>query len=424
MVLLVAVMLMTACAPQVSPVTPAAQAVTEPTRVSPANASTPAVQPASASNTCSCFEALSSELDNSTQARIRTVNEVMGADHTTVYVNGLPAMNGDRVQKNIPVGKFSGFLYVKPGVYSITLVPDGGTIDQALFKPVEVKAEAGHRYTVAAMGQLADKDVHGLVVDETALGAGLGAGKTDNIAIDINNLKPAESITELADGKTMAENIKYGEARTWFTSAGSPVFVTMANVQGNSQKIFESDSSNGWAEPGVSMVIPWYASQDATNFDGVGAQSQGTSELNVVDFLAGWNGPKVNIQGHIVTFNTFLKIIDKSGLRDQLVNGGPYVLLAPADEAFSKMSQADLDALLNDPQALKTFMDAHLIDGYYPAGNLSGISYGHSDRNLTNRLGQKVIFNEDNVNYFPAGTNYTVGNGNRVTVIYTLIPVK
>ena len=420
-VLLIAVVMLTACAPaeNQSPSAPAA------TQLPTATQSPTATQPPAATFTSQApsgnFEGLSSGLDNATQARIRTVSEVMGAPDTTVYVNGLPAMNGDRVQQNIAAGLFSGFLYVKPGTYSIALVPDGGTLDQALFKPVDVKAEAGHRYTVAAMGQLADKDIHPLVVDETSLEASVSVGSSDFVTIDINNMKGADTITEMADGKIIAENIKYGDARAYVNASGTPQFKTIAigKTQGT---LWEGPDRS---EAGGSGVIPWFGPFPADNYDSVGNISQVTSERNLIDFLAGFDqGRPVIMDGHTATFSTLLKIIDKAGVRDQLINGGPYFFLAPSDEAFSKLSQADLDALLNDPQALKNFLNAYIIDGYYPFGNLSGAVYGHSDRILMNRLGQKLAFSEDNLNDQPIGPNYTVGNGIRLIIIFNLLPSK
>ena len=406
LVLVVVVTLLTACAPK-------AEAT---------STSTPPTQPPVPTPTnCPCFEGLSSGLENAAQARIRAISMVMGANSTDVYVNGMPTLNGGVAQANIRAGQFSGFLYVAPGTYSIALVPHGGTLDQALFPPEDVKVEAGHRYTVAAMGQLADKDVHPLVIDETALEADLGAGSTDTLNISINNMTGTDSITEFADGEVKVENIPYSEARAWFNASGTVAFKSQATKGATTGALFEGTDS---AEPATSFTIPYFGPFPASNYDSIGNISQGTSELNVVDFLAGFDGRDVKLDGHLFTFTTFLNLIDKAGLRDQLANSDPYFLMAPTDEAFSKLPQADLDALLNDPQALLNLLNAHIVDGYYPSGSLSGSSYGHANRTVTNRLGQNLKFYEDTINGLPMGKNYTVGNGNRVQIIYTLLPSK
>jgi hypothetical protein len=364
------------------------------------------------------FEGLGSGLDNSKQARVRTVNEVMGVALTDVYINGLPAFNGGVPQRNIGIGQFSGWLYVTPGTYTVALVPHGDKLEQALFPPSDVKVEAGHRYTVAAIGQLADKDVHPLVVDETAMIAAINPGPTDSLSIDINNLKGADSITEECDGKKAAENIKYGEARTYLCPSGTPLFITTANAK--TPGVIFNDTLQ--SEPQTSFTLPYFGPFPAPSYDNIGIGSQGTSELNVLDFLTGFNGRNVKIDNvHLATFNTLLAAIDKTGLSDKFAKNGPYFFIAPTDEAFARLSQADRDALLKDPQALANLIKAHFVDGYYPEGSLSGSVYQHADRTVTNELGQPLKFLEERVNGLSIGPSYTVGNGNRVQIIYTLL---
>jgi hypothetical protein len=417
-VVLFAIVTLNACAPaNAVPV-----ATTPPPQPTQASAtSTPQPQPTAAKSVCPCFEGLSSGLDNATQARIRTVNLVMGSPRTDVYVNGLPASNGGVAQQNIGAGQFSGFLYVTPGTYKIALVPHGEALDQALFPPTDVKVEAGRRYTVAAMGQQADKDIHPLVVDEMAVEAGITTAITDTVNIDINNLKGADGITEMAWGKVAADNIKYGEARAWVNASGTPHFKALVMKGENSAVLFEGDDS---AEPSIHVVIPYFGPYPADNYDAIGNISQGTSELNLLDFLARFEGRNVNLGGHPVSFNTLVAAIKKAGLQDQLVKGGPYFLLAPTDEAFSALPKADLEALLNDPQALKNLFKAHIIDGYYPWGSISGGVYGVSGRTLTNQLGKKLHFEGDTLDGVPIGKNFTVGNGNRVQIIYSLLSFR
>jgi len=279
--------------------------------------------------------------------------------------------------------------------------------------------EAGHRYTVAAMGQLADQDIHPLVVDETALVGGLGASPSDNLTVDINNMTGLDGIAEQVDRVTRLESIEYGQAGAWFLAPGNVVFTTLAIADETSKTLWEG---SGFAEPGTAFVIPWFGPYPAPSLDAIGNIAQGTSDLNVLDFLGGFNGLDLVMDGHLVAFNTVLDLIERAGLHDQFIDSGPYFFMAPTDEAFSALSQADLDALANDPQALIDLLNAHLVAGYFPSGSLSGIVYGHAHRIVTNRLGQSLAFIEDDLNGRPIGPNYTVGNGNRVQIIYTLLP--
>jgi hypothetical protein len=366
------------------------------------------------------FEGLSSGLDNAKQARIRTVLSVTGEPNVDVYVNGLPAFNGGVAQQGLFVNRFSGWLYVTPGTYSVTLVPHGGTLAQALFAPVNVKAEAGHRYTVAEVGQVVDKNVRPLVVDETALEAEVGAKTTNMTVVELNNIKGAPAIDELMNGKPGVVNIPYGGVKAG--SCNDDAVDDLTIVTGHPEIILQ-DSNPLICEPGASFFYP--ANNDAPTGVGDGNASNGTSELNVVDFLAGFNGHNLNDSGHILKFDILLAAIDKAGLRDKLVNSAPYLLIAPTDEAFDALPKAQKDALLNDPQALLQLLNAHIVDGYFPSGSFSGSNgYGTADRTVINRSGQQLKFSGDLINDLPVGRNYIAGNGDRVLIIYSLLPVK
>jgi hypothetical protein len=364
------------------------------------------------------FEGLASGLDNMKQARIRATSAVVGTPNVDVYINGLPAFNGGKAQQNMGVGEFSGWLYVTPGTYTVALVPHGGTLVQALFAPVAVSAAAGHRYTIAAIGQLKDKDVKPLVVDETALVVGIGAKPTDNVIITLNNLKGPAAIDELLNGKPGAKNVKYGETQAWLCNHFD-TFHDVNSITGKPEVILgEGDTT---CEPGSNYTASLYGSFPGGNSSNA---SQGMSEANTLDFLAGFNSYNVSDHGHIFIFKTLLAAIDTAGLRNLFASSDPYFFLAPTDEAFAALPKAQRDALLNDPQALIAQLKAHTIDGYYPYGSFSGATYGEADRTVTNRLGQKLTFQGDSVNGRTVGPNYTVGNGNRMQVIYTLLPAK
>lgn len=144
----------------------------------------------------------------------------------------------------------------------------------------------------------------------------------------------------------------------------------------------------------------------------------------MLDFLAGFSGRNVSDGGNVLTFGIMLAAIDKAGLRDQFANTDPNLLIAPTDGAFDLLPQDKRDALLNDPQALTQLLNTHIVDGYFPFGCFSGSTYGTADRTVTNRLGQQLKYAGDFINNIKVGPNYTVGNGYRVQVIYSLLPVK
>jgi uncharacterized surface protein with fasciclin (FAS1) repeats len=70
--------------------------------------------------------------------------------------------------------------------------------------------------------------------------------------------------------------------------------------------------------------------------------------------------------GHTPSFNSFLAPIKTAGLTEMLANEGPFMLFAPADEAFKQLPKDKLDALLADPKALADVVRGQIVNGYFP----------------------------------------------------------
>jgi len=62
-------------------------------------------------------------------------------------------------------------------------------------------------------------------------------------------------------------------------------------------------------------------------------------------------------------FNTLMKAIEAAGLVDTLKGEGPFTVFAPSDEAFAKLPQERLDALLADKDALTKVLTYHVVPG-------------------------------------------------------------
>ena len=413
MLLIVAATVLAACGSAAAQAPAAAQ----PTAALPSSSAPTAGTIPTAAPAATTFAGLASGLDNATQARIRIANGVMNAPQVDVYINGLPAFNAGKPQQNIDVGKFSGWLYVTPGTYMVALVPHGGAVKQALFAPIAVNAAAGHRYTIAAVGA---KNITSLVLDETALVTGIDTKPTDTVLINMNNVLGIPAIDETLAGKAAATNIRFGTAQAYDCPIGRPHSIT--SVTGKPAVILGQGDNT--CEPAISRIVMHYGVHPGAD---EGNDSQGTSELNTLDFLAEFNRYQVATDdGHVLTFKTLLAAIDAAGMHDQFANSGPYFFFAPTDEAFAALPKAQRDALLTDPQALSTLLKAHFIPSYYPFGNLFSVS---ATPELTNLLGHTFTMMEaDNgniVNGVPVmGTNYTVRNGNRVQPIDKFLPVK
>jgi len=81
----------------------------------------------------------------------------------------------------------------------------------------------------------------------------------------------------------------------------------------------------------------------------------------------------VEVAAQAGTFNTLLAAATEAGLAETLANGGPFTVFAPTDEAFAKIPQADLEALLADKEALTKVLLYHVVEGEHLAEKVVGM---------------------------------------------------
>lgn len=62
-------------------------------------------------------------------------------------------------------------------------------------------------------------------------------------------------------------------------------------------------------------------------------------------------------------FKTLVAALKAADLVKTLEGKGPFTVFAPTDEAFAKISKADLDALLADKAKLKAVLTYHVVSG-------------------------------------------------------------
>jgi uncharacterized surface protein with fasciclin (FAS1) repeats len=60
-------------------------------------------------------------------------------------------------------------------------------------------------------------------------------------------------------------------------------------------------------------------------------------------------------------YATFLRAIRAAGLEETFRGTGPFTIFAPTDEAFAKLPEGKLDALIADPEALKDLISYHAV---------------------------------------------------------------
>lgn len=151
----------------------------------------------------------------------------------------------------MPAGYVNGYLYLEPGTYSVAVAPTGEGFDRALIGPLDVPLVAGHRYTLALMGQLQDQSVTPLLIDETAAETQIGAKPTDAVRITVNNLASAAGLDTEGDGKLINKNIPYGGFDAGIYSGGNaPIRVSVSDDAG----ILLNDSAD-WSEPGSTFLL-------------------------------------------------------------------------------------------------------------------------------------------------------------------------
>jgi transforming growth factor-beta-induced protein len=83
--------------------------------------------------------------------------------------------------------------------------------------------------------------------------------------------------------------------------------------------------------------------------------------------------PKKTITEKVVAskrFDTLESLVVSAGLAETLSGKGPYTVFAPTDKAFSKVPPETLEALGNDPAALRRVLLYHVADGRYPAARV------------------------------------------------------
>jgi uncharacterized surface protein with fasciclin (FAS1) repeats len=73
------------------------------------------------------------------------------------------------------------------------------------------------------------------------------------------------------------------------------------------------------------------------------------------------------------SFNTLIAAAKAAGLVDALKGEGPFTVFAPSDEAFSKLPDGTIEALLNNKEKLASILLYHVVPGKVMAKDVGGI---------------------------------------------------
>ena len=74
------------------------------------------------------------------------------------------------------------------------------------------------------------------------------------------------------------------------------------------------------------------------------------------------------------SFNTLAAAIEAAGLTETLKGEGPFTVFAPTDEAFAKLPDGTLDALLKDKDKLTAIVTYHVLPGRVTSVDVAGLS--------------------------------------------------
>lgn len=78
----------------------------------------------------------------------------------------------------------------------------------------------------------------------------------------------------------------------------------------------------------------------------------------------------INTAVNAGSFNTLVAAIKAANLVDTLKGAGPFTVFAPTDEAFAKLPEGTVDALLKDIPKLTKILTYHVVSGKVLSGDV------------------------------------------------------
>ncbi len=78
------------------------------------------------------------------------------------------------------------------------------------------------------------------------------------------------------------------------------------------------------------------------------------------------------------SFKTLVAAVKAAGLVDTLKGDGPFTVFAPTDEAFAKLPDGTVEALLKDKEALTKVLTYHVVAGKVPASAVVNLDWAET----------------------------------------------
>ncbi len=295
-------------------------------------------------------------------ARVRVAHLAIDAPAVDVFVGGEAVLEG------VPFPAISGYLSLEAGTYSIAVAPAGEGIEAAVIGPVDLEFAAGHDYTIAATGQLADGSFGPLVIDETAA---FMMGEEAAMAEEAEEMEPMAKVlvlhgisdapavdVALEDGTVLIEGAAFNQYATLEVPAGEyPLLVT---ASGDLETVvFDLNPTELLADRLYFLAAIGTFPEDFQLF----AEVTGTKNIAEIAIENG-------------NFQTLVAALEAAGLAETIATGGPFTVFAPTDEAFAAALDAlgvSAEELLADTETLTGILLYHVVEGTYLAEDVTGL---------------------------------------------------
>ena len=120
------------------------------------------------------------------------------------------------------------------------------------------------------------------------------------------------------------------------------------------------------------------------------------------------------------SFDTLVTAIEAAGLVETLKGEGPFTVFAPTDEAFGKLPEGTIEALLKDKAKLAAILTYHVVPGKVMASDVVKLQSAKTvqGQSLAIEAGQGVLVNSANV----IKTDIVTSNGVIHVIDAVLIP--
>jgi len=102
-----------------------------------------------------------------------------------------------------------------------------------------------------------------------------------------------------------------------------------------------------------------------------------TSIIFATDYNKKGDGEKkdiITIAVEAGSFNTLATALTEAGLVETLQGEGPFTVFAPTDDAFAKLPEGTVGALLKDKEALTKILLYHVVSGNVTSGEVVKLS--------------------------------------------------